>query len=120
MPAGALRYLDDPPHDGRSVDHFAHYRAAEDIHFTSGIPNKAFHLMAVGGTHPVSLVTVAGIGEERAAHIWFRALTTRMTSNTSFVVAAAAMMGVAIDEYGDTSPEFQAVSDAWMAVGVLR
>jgi vibriolysin len=38
----ALRYLFDPPLDGRSIDHVDDYYEGMDVHYSSGIFNKAF------------------------------------------------------------------------------
>jgi len=43
---GALRYLYNPPLDGRSIDHASKYNARLDVHFSSGVYNKAFYLLA--------------------------------------------------------------------------
>ena len=45
-PTGALRYLYDPPLDGRSIDHVDDYYSGMDVHYSSGIFNKAFYLIA--------------------------------------------------------------------------
>lgn len=42
---GALRYMCEPKKDGRSIDHFSQY-AGQDVHYTSGIYNKAFCLLS--------------------------------------------------------------------------
>ena len=41
---GALRYMCEPKKDGRSIDHYSQY-AGQDVHYTSGIYNKAFCLL---------------------------------------------------------------------------
>ncbi len=43
---GALRYMNNPPLDGRSVDHASQYDPANDTRVNSGIFNKAFYLLA--------------------------------------------------------------------------
>lgn len=42
----ALRFMDNPPRDGRSIDHVAKYYDGIDVHYSSGIYNKAFYLLA--------------------------------------------------------------------------
>ncbi|MFZ6862164.1 M4 family metallopeptidase [Undibacterium sp. Ji67W] len=44
--AGALRYMYNPPLDGRSIDNASQYNANLDVHFSSGVYNKAFYLLA--------------------------------------------------------------------------
>ncbi len=42
----ALRYMDNPPQDGLSIDHTSQYFNGLDVHYSSGIYNKAFYLLA--------------------------------------------------------------------------
>lgn len=44
--AGALRYMEDPTRDGRSIAHARDFRAGMDNHFSSGVYNRAFFLLA--------------------------------------------------------------------------
>ncbi|WP_031813127.1 M4 family metallopeptidase, partial [Vibrio parahaemolyticus] len=46
-PTGALRYMDTPTLDGRSIDHASQYVSGMDVHYSSGVFNKAFYLLAV-------------------------------------------------------------------------
>ncbi|EJG0967011.1 M4 family metallopeptidase [Vibrio parahaemolyticus] len=46
-PTGVLRYMDNPPLDGRSIDHASQYVSGMDVHYSSGVFNKAFYLLAV-------------------------------------------------------------------------
>ncbi|MFT4924021.1 MAG: vibriolysin [Phenylobacterium sp.] len=43
---GALRYMDDPTRDGRSIGHASNYTSSMDVHLSSGVFNKAFYLLA--------------------------------------------------------------------------
>jgi Zn-dependent metalloprotease len=45
-PGEALRYMYDPPLDGQSIDDTADYYSGLDVHYSSGIFNKAFYLLA--------------------------------------------------------------------------
>jgi Zn-dependent metalloprotease len=42
----ALRYMCDPPKDGRSIGHVSQYQAGMDVHYSSGVYNKAFCLLS--------------------------------------------------------------------------
>ena len=44
--SGALRYMDDPTKDGRSIAHASRYSDSLDVHLTSGVYNKAFYTLA--------------------------------------------------------------------------
>ncbi len=44
--SGALRYMDEPTKDGRSISNAANYNDSLDVHLTSGVYNKAFYTLA--------------------------------------------------------------------------
>jgi pseudolysin/vibriolysin len=43
---GSLRYMANPPQDGGSIDSANDYTSSMDVHYTSGVFNKAFYLLA--------------------------------------------------------------------------
>ncbi|MDO9192521.1 MAG: M4 family metallopeptidase, partial [Undibacterium sp.] len=43
---GALRYMYNPPLDGGSIDNASNYTSGLDVHYSSGVYNKAFYLLA--------------------------------------------------------------------------
>ena len=43
---GALRYMNNPPLDGSSIDNAANFTSSMDVHYSSGVYNKAFYLLA--------------------------------------------------------------------------
>jgi vibriolysin len=118
----ALRYMGNPKQDGISYDYYPErYTGTEDyggVHLNSGIANLAFKLLVTGGTHPRNKTStqVPGIGMEKGARIFYRALAQYMTSNTNFQGARTATRQAALDLYG--SSEAAAVDAAWTAVGV--
>jgi Zn-dependent metalloprotease len=127
----ALRYMDTPHRAGNAgysadddPDHYSErYTGTSDnggVHINSGIPNHVFYLVAKGGNHahiPGPFVT--GIGADKAAKIWYKALTTYMTSSTNFAGARAATLSAATSLYGAGSAEYNAVANAWAACGVF-
>lgn len=44
--AGALRYMETPSLDGSSIDHASQFTPFMDPHFSSGVYNRAFYLLA--------------------------------------------------------------------------
>ncbi|HEY9405497.1 MAG TPA: M4 family metallopeptidase [Pyrinomonadaceae bacterium] len=125
----ALRYMDNPHSASNSgytadddPDHYAErYTGTGDsggVHINSGIANKAFYLVAVGGTHHRG-GSMTGIGADAAAKIWYRALTTYMTSSTNFKGARTATLNAAAALYGSGSTNYNAVANAWNLCGVL-
>tara|TARA_Y100001960_G_C14749167_1_gene867430 strand:+ start:267 stop:2090 length:1824 start_codon:yes stop_codon:yes gene_type:complete len=43
---GGLRYFDQPSKDGRSIDHASQYYNGLNVHYSSGVFNRAFYLLA--------------------------------------------------------------------------
>ncbi|MDQ1653810.1 MAG: zinc metalloprotease ZmpA, partial [Cryptosporangiaceae bacterium] len=121
-----LRYMDEPSRDGESKSCWYPGVGAEDVHNSSGIGNKFFYQLAVGsgksswGDSPTcgDAPAVTGIGRDKAAAIWYRALTVYMVSNTNYAGARTATLTAAGDLYGTSSEEYGAVRAAWTAVGV--
>lgn len=116
-PGDALRYMDNPTQDDHSIDTFADYSNALDVHATSGIANNAFFLLAEGGTHRLGGV-VTGIGRNAAERIFYRALTVYMIPSETFSRARAHTTQAAIDLFGLQSQQVISVGEAWSAVGV--
>lgn len=85
------------------------------VHFFSGIPNRAFSLMTLGGG--IGRVQVPkGIGFEASRYIWFRAMTSLRQPRSTFRDAAY----VQVFEAGLLGREtLTSVGCAWMGVGVL-
>lgn len=117
-PGDALRYMNDPAKDGSSADYWTASVKNLDVHYSSGLANLAYYLTVQGGTHPrgKSSNVVAGIGIEKAYKIYYRALTTYMTSTTNFAGARVAVAQAATDLYD--SATVASVNNAWAAVGV--
>jgi vibriolysin len=120
-PGDALRYMNNPTQDGQSYDYYPQrYTGSEDnggVHLNSGIANLAFYLLSQGGTHPRAKTTVqvTGVGIDKAGAIFYRALTTYLSSNSNFSAARTATAQAATDLYGATVA--QSVQQAWDAVG---
>ncbi len=117
IPGDALRYMDDPTRDGYSIDTFLDYYNGIDVHYSSGIANNAFYLLAEGGTHRLGGV-VTGIGRNKAEKIFFRALDKYMIPGETFSRARADTIQAATDLYGASSAEVTSVNQAWDAVAV--
>ena len=125
----ALRYMFNPAKDGRSPNCYSSSIGDLDVHYSSGVANLFFYLLAEGtGARTYSGVnhtpktcngsTFAGIGRSKAGKIWYRALTVYFTSSTNYAGARAATIAAAKDLYGATSAEAGRVATAWSAVKV--
>jgi Zn-dependent metalloprotease len=124
-----LRYMDRPSRDGGSKDCWSPTLKNVDVHYSSGPANHMFYLLAEGsGDKTINGVsyssatcdgsTVGGIGRAFAAKIWYRALTTYMTSATSYAGARQAAVNAAKDLYGATSTQCAGVEKAFSAISV--
>ncbi|WP_053711793.1 M4 family metallopeptidase [Streptomyces sp. NRRL B-3648] len=124
-----LRYMDKPSKDGGSSDYWSSSVGTKDVHYSSGVANHFFYLLSEGsGSKTINGVTynsptyngstVTGIGRAKALQIWYKALTTYMTSTTNYKAARTATLNAASALYGSTSTEYKAVAAAWSAVNV--
>ncbi|MEW2400095.1 M4 family metallopeptidase [Streptomyces sp. NPDC046862] len=124
-----LRYMDKPSKDGASKDSWSSSLGGLDVHYSSGPANHFFYLLSEGsGAKTINGVsynsptsngsTVTGIGRDKAEKIWYKALTTYMTSTTNYKAARTATLNAARDLYGASSTEYTTVNAAWAAVNV--
>jgi len=100
---GALRYMDDPTQDGRSIDDANDY-SGQDVHYTSGVFNKAFYLLA----------TTTGWNTQTAFEIMALANQAYWTSSSTFNAGACGVEFAAADK----SYTVADVTAAFAAVGV--
>ncbi|MFF9158013.1 M4 family metallopeptidase [Streptomyces sp. NPDC014846] len=124
-----LRYMDKPSKDGGSADYWSADVGDKDVHYSSGVANHFFYLLAEGsGAKKINDVsydsptkdgsTVTGIGRDKALQVWYKALTTYFTSKTDYKAAREGTLKAATDLYGADSTEAKTVAAAWTAVGV--
>jgi Zn-dependent metalloprotease len=120
-----LRYMYNPSLDGSSKNCWSSTVGSLDVHYSSGVANHFFYLLAEGSSPaggPASPTcngsSVSGIGRDAAAKIWYRALTVYMTSSTNYAGARQATLKAATDLYGAGSAQYNAVAAAWSAVSV--
>ncbi|MBA6437849.1 M4 family metallopeptidase [Streptomyces sp. GMR22] len=124
-----LRYMDKPSKDGQSADNWSDDVGDQDVHYSSGVANHFFYLLSEGsGAKEINGVKydsptadgskVEGIGRDKAEKIWYKALTTYMTSNTDYHAAREATQKAATDLFGADSAEAKGVDAAWAGVNV--
>lgn len=92
------------------------------VHTNSGIGNKWFYLVSVGGTGTNDNnfnYNVTGVGIDKAEQIAYRTLTSYLTSTSQYIDAYHASLLATGDLYGDTSVAYATVKNAWIAVGVI-
>jgi hypothetical protein len=121
-----LRFMIKPSKDGTSPNAWSATLKNLDVHYSSGPMNRAFYFLSQGAskvstddsysTYLPSGMT--GIGNDKAARIAFRALTTKMVSSTNYAGARTAFLAAATDLYGATSDEYAAVENAFAGINV--
>ncbi|MGW7407690.1 M4 family metallopeptidase [Streptomyces sp. NPDC054833] len=124
-----LRYMDKPSKDGGSADSWYSGVGNLDVHYSSGPANHMFYLLSEGsGTKVINGVTynsptsdgvaVTGIGRAAALQIWYKALTTYMTSSTDYAGARTAALNAAAALYGTNSTQYAGVGNAFAGINV--
>ncbi len=100
--SGAMRYMYNPPLDGSSIAHASAYVPGMDVHYSSGVYNKAFHLLA----------TKPGWNTGKAFRIFLRANHIYWTPSTDFNQGVCGLLTAARDysySLADVMSAFNAV-----------
>ncbi|GGJ26693.1 M4 family metallopeptidase [Streptomyces brasiliensis] len=124
-----LRYMDKPSKDGGSKDSWYSGIGSLDVHYSSGPANHMFYLLSEGSGSKVingvsynsptsDGVAVTGIGRAAALQIWYKALTTYMTSSTNYAGARTAALNAAAALYGTNSTQYAGVGNAFAGIAV--
>ena len=79
------------------------------VHINSGIPNKAFHVLAT---------TLGGPAWEVAGQVWFDTITGDISADCDFATFARLTVAAATARHGEGSEVVTAVRSAWDAVGI--
>ena len=103
-PRTSLRYMDDPTRDKHSIGHAADYKSGMDVHYASGIYNKAFFV----------LQQKPGWGVRKAYEVFLRACKMYWGIRTSFVRGVCGVQQATVDRCYDVLD----VIDAFCAVGL--
>jgi pseudolysin/vibriolysin len=85
--SGALRYMNNPPQDGCSIDNASQFTTGMDVHYSSGVYNKAFYLLA----------TKAGWNTQKAFQVFARANRDYWTASSTFNQGACGVETAATD-----------------------
>lgn len=113
----ALRFMCNPTADGVSIDHFSNYNDSKDVHYTSGIMNKAFCLAArrIASGRPDGAATRESV--LRASRAWYLANAAYWTSSSTFVQGCQGVVDAA-EVLGMAQNEVAAIGRSWQDVGV--
>ena len=101
---GALRYMCNPTQDGASIDNAANYTSSLDVHYSSGVYNKAF----------CTLAKTSGWGVPKAFKVFARANANYWTASSTFNSGACGVQTAA----SDLGYSVADVTAAFTAVGV--
>ena len=125
-----LRYMDQPSRDGRSRDCWtASMGTTIDPHMSSGPLNHWYYLASEGsGAKTINGVaynsptcdgrSFTGAGHSNIEKVWYRTLSTKLTSNSTYKDAREGAITSAIELYGADSPTCAAVEKAFNAISV--
>jgi pseudolysin/vibriolysin len=112
----ALRFMCNPTQDGVSIDDARNFNESLDVHFSSGVMNKAFCLAAT---------RLAGVGGKataesvrRAATAWYTANASFWTESSTFTQGCQGVMD-ASTALGFSQDERDILRGAWKDVGVF-
>ena len=124
-----LRYMDKPSKDGRSQDCYNTQTGHIDPHNASG-PLNHWYYMASEGTGAKTIngvsynttacdgTTFTGIGHLKVEKIWYRTLSTYLTTSSKYADARTGAIKAAKDLYGAGSPECTVVEKAFSGISV--
>ena len=122
-----LRWLYKPSKDGQSPDYYTSTIDSLDVHYSGGPANRMFYFLSNGSnatttsdyySSKLTYGAMTGIGIDKAARIWFKANTQKMTSTTNNAGAYSACKWAAESLYGVGSKEAIATQRAFAAIGV--
>ena len=125
-----LRYMYKPSLDGSSPDAWSTTLKRLDVHYSSGVANHFFFLLAHGSQidafsgniqSPLAngVTRITGIGNDLATRIWYKAVTAYMTSSTNYAGARVATLSACTAlGYPSGSSVYTTVNNAWLAVNV--
>lgn len=101
---GALRYFEDPTQDGRSIGHADDYTSGMDVHYSSGVFNRAFYLLS----------NTAGWDVRKAFDVFVLANQTYWNASTNYNQGGCGVYNAA----GDLNYNQADVRTAFATVGV--
>jgi Zn-dependent metalloprotease len=125
-----LRYMDQPSKDGASPDCWSTNTKNLDPHYSSGALNHWFFMASEGSgaktingvsyNSPVcgSAAAVTGAGRGNIEKVWYRTLSTKLTSGSTYAAARNGAIASAKELYGATSQTCKSVEAAFTAIAV--
>lgn len=120
-----LRSLSDPPVYGQPSDYRGtnwYYGTGDNggVHINSGFLNRWFYLLSEGGNGVNEKgwnYSLAGMGISKSSDLVYHTMIAYLLPYSGFDHFYRSTFRSAIDLYGNCSPEYMAVAEAWKAVG---
>ncbi|MFG1620445.1 M4 family metallopeptidase [Kribbella sp. NPDC049227] len=124
-----LRYMDKPSKDGASYDCWSSSVGNADPHYSSGPLNHWFYLASegtgskvIGGvTHSSTAcngATITGVGRDVASKVWYRTLSTKLSSGSTYKDAREGAITSAKELYGADSAQCKGIEAAFSGISV--
>jgi len=124
-----LRYMDKPSKDGASKDCWTTSTGGLDPHYSSGPLNHWFYLASEGtGTKTINGVTYtstsctgstfSGVTRDVVGKVWYRTLSTKLSSGSTYKDAREGAITSAKELYGNDSAECKGIQAAFDAITV--
>ena len=95
------------PEDTGQPSHYENYVEGGGVHTNSGIPNKAFYLIA------------SQLGKELSSQIYYQVLTNYLTRSSDFIDFRIGMENYLLSEYGENSNEYNVITSSLDQVGII-
>lgn len=119
---GSIRSLEDPNINNDPDTYQGDFwDGAQEVHQNSTVLSHWFYLVSEGGSGTNDIgnsYSVTGLSIDTAELIAFRTLTVYLTPSSNYADARYYSILSAIDLFGSCTPEVEAVTNAWYAVGV--
>ena len=126
-----LRYMDKPSKDGASYDCYSSSVGSADPHYSSGPLNHWYFLASNGsGAKTINGVSynsstcdsssVTGAGRADIEKVWYRTLSTKLTSTSNYQAAREGAIKSAVELYGGSSQVCKSVESAFNAINVPK
>jgi Zn-dependent metalloprotease len=113
-----LRCMDNPPCDGKSIDHVSKYRTLMNVHFSSGVYNKAFVELTKRLDSSKGLRIAFDVFYVANTRYWGR--FTNFVKGAELTLKAAAHMkaGRQLPNNDYSQLSYQAIVDSFAVVGI--
>jgi hypothetical protein len=114
------------PSKSKQPDYWFPAIGSLDPHDAAGPNNRAFYFLSQGSSMYLKMDNYStllpwgmkGIGNQKAAQLWYDAFTGWMTSDSDYNDTLASMIAAAATRYGSASNEYDSVVNAWAGVNV--